>query len=327
VAGDEPKLQHFVHRAYLAGFQDRQFERRGEPALWVYLPEKKPFRQRPERVARRNYYYCFNQEEKRQFIAEHGLQKLEDLALPILRQLSDRKFSLNAEDRLTFAGYIAMAHTRVPTFERFLDFTAKLITAKKLELLAQHKRALESVVAEMSERTGEFIDPEDFRKKLTGGSVELHQTNRGWTVQEMFENLMMLQQVIFGMKWTLLLGTADDDGFLTSDNPVSLFDPLGSPIGGIGFMSSPAAHFTFPISRSVCLLAQHLRGPEASELNPSKIRSVNKGTITRVDSQLYAPFASSAVQQILDDVVKRKGGPRKVLFSKGRTVVKPDGAK
>jgi hypothetical protein len=164
-----------VHRAYLAGFQDPQLERRGEPALWVYLPEKKPFRQRPERVARRNYYYCFDREEKRQFIAEHGLQKLEDLALPILRQLSDRKFSLNPEDRLTFAGYVAMAHTRVPTFERFLDFAAKLIAAKKLELLAQHKRALESVVAEMNERTGESIDAEDFRKKLTGGSVELHQ--------------------------------------------------------------------------------------------------------------------------------------------------------
>ena len=98
-------------------------------------------------------------------------------------------------------------------------------------------------------------------------------------------------------------------------------------MGGIGFKSSPAAHFTFPISRSVCLLAQHLPGPEANELNPSRIRTVNKGTITRADSQLYAPFASNAVQQILNNVVKRKGGPRKVLFSKGRTVVKEDGSK
>jgi uncharacterized protein DUF4238 len=327
VPSEKPKAQHYVHRAYLAGFQDPQFEKRGEPALWVYVPEKKPFRQRPERVARRNYYYCFDREEKKQFIAEYGLQKLEDLALPILRQLSDRKFSLSAEDRLTFAGYVAMAHTRVPTFERFLDFTAKLIAAKKLELLAQHKQALESVVAEMSARTGESIDPEDFRKKLTGGSAELHQANRGWTVQEMFENLMMLQQVIFEMKWGFLLAAPDDDGFLTSDNPVSLFDPLGGPMGGIGFKSSPAAHFTFPISRNVCLLAQHLPGPEARELNPSSIRTVNKGTITRADSQLYAPFASNGVQEILNHVVKRKGGPKKVLFSKGLTVVKEDSRK
>jgi hypothetical protein len=327
MAGNEPKGQHYVHRAYLAGFQDPQFEMRGEPALWVYIPKKTPFRQRPDRVARRNYYYCFEQEEKRQFIAEHGLQKLEDLALPILRNLCNRKFSLNAEDRLTFAGYIALAHTRVPTFERFLDFTANLIYAKTMELLASDKRALESVVGEMSERTGESIDVEDFRKKLTGGSVELHQKNRGWTVQEMFKNLMMLQQVIFDMKWSFLLAAHDDDGFLTSDNPVSLFDPLASPLRGIGFRSSPASHFSFPLSRSVCLMAQHVPGSEARELNASQIRSVNRASITRADSQLYAPFVSSGVQKILNEVVRLKGGPKKVLFSKGRIVVEEENTK
>jgi hypothetical protein len=70
--GDEPNAQHYVHRAYLAGFQDPRFESRGEPALWVYIPEKNPFRQRPDRVAKLNY----QQEEKRQFVGEHGLQSL-----------------------------------------------------------------------------------------------------------------------------------------------------------------------------------------------------------------------------------------------------------
>lgn len=321
MAGTEPKAQHYVHRAYLAGFQDPQFERREEPALWVYIPEKRPFRQRPDRVARRNYYYCFEQGEKRQFVAEHGLQKLEDLALPILRDLSNRKFSLRVEDRVTFAGYVALAHTKVPTFERFLNFTASLINAKMMELLASDKAALASVVAEMSARTGESINPEEFRKQLTGGSVVIGQGNRGWTVQEMFKNLLMIQRVIYEMKWVLLLASNDDDGFLTSDNPVSLFDPSAGPMRGIGFKSSPTAHFTFPLSRGVCLLAQHVPDEETIELNPAQIRSVNRANITRADTQLYAPFISNGVQKILNDVVERRGGHRRVLFSKGRTVV------
>ncbi len=134
--------------------------------------------------------------------------------------------------------------------------------------------------------------------------------------------MLFLQEIIFDMKWTFLLAPEDDAGFLTSDNPVSLFDPVGGPLGGIGFASSPTAHFTFPISRDMCLLASHQQGPETAELNGFKVRSVNKGTITRADSQLYAPFKSEPVQKTLDSVLSQTSTSGKVLFSKGRVVEK-----
>jgi len=137
----------------------------------------------------------------------------------------------------------------------------------------------------------------------------------------MFGMMLFLQQVIFSMNWTFILAPEDDAGFLTSDNPVSLFDPIGVPSGGIGFASSPAAHFTFPISRGVALLAQHRQGPETAELNGVRVRSVNKGTIARADSQLYAPFRLVSVQRILDSVVSQRSTTGKVLFRKGRVVV------
>jgi len=318
--GDEPKGQHFVHRAYLEGFRDPEFEEMGESFVWLYIPGKSPFRQRPERVARRNYYYCYEHEAQRQFQAEHGLQKMEDLALPILREFRERRFALSAQDRLTFAGYIALSHTRVPTFERSINRLASLVTAKSLEFVANDKQALEWATAKIREDTGEDINPQEFQEKLTGGTCEVKQTNREWSLGQMFRMMLFLQQVIFGMKWTFLLAPEDDAGFLTSDNPVSLFDPVGGPLGGIGFASSPAAYFTFPISRGVCLLARHLQGPETAELNGSKARSVNKGTITRADTQLYAPFASRKVQSILDSVFGERTCSGKVLFRRGRVL-------
>src|SRR5579862_7541180 len=112
----EPKQQHFVHRAYLEGFVDPDYERRGESFLWAYLPGKSPFRQRPDRIAKRNYYYCFHHEEKRRFDFEHALQSLEDVALPVLRKFRSLQFNIDAEERLTFAGYVGLSYTRVPTF-------------------------------------------------------------------------------------------------------------------------------------------------------------------------------------------------------------------
>ncbi len=182
-----------MHRAYLEGFQDLELEKKGESFVWVYMRGKSPFHQRPERVAKRNYHYCYEREEQRQFQVEHGLQKLEGLALPILREFRDRRFALSAQDRLTFAGYIALSHTRVPTFEKSMDRLASLMAAKQLEFVANDKRALEWATAKIREETGEDINPREFQRKLTGGTVEMKQTYREWSLGQMFEMMLFLQ--------------------------------------------------------------------------------------------------------------------------------------
>jgi hypothetical protein len=265
----------------------------------MYMGNKFPFRQRPERVAKRNYYYCYRDGEKKSFEAEHNLQKLEDLALPTLRQLRERHFALKDEDRLTFAGYIALAHTRVPTFERRINHLTELLSAKQVEFAASNTRFLESAAKEIRKTTGEEISAEEFQKRLTGGSVMVSQTNRGWSLRETFRTLLGLQTLIFRMHWTFLLTPPD---VLPTIRSV-LFDPVARR--GIGFASSKEAHFTFPISRDVCLLAQHQRGPETVRLSSAEIRSVNSATIGQADGQLYAPFRSFAVQGILDRLASK----------------------
>jgi hypothetical protein len=319
VTEQNPKSQHYVQRAYLEGFQDPQLEGAGENLVWVYLPEKSPFRQRPGEVAVINYYYCHQDEETRKFDAEHHLQRLEDLAMPALHDLRLRQFDLSPQDRLTFAGYIALSHTRVPAFERSMNRLSSLVTGKQLELTTRDDKALQAVVNDMKQRSGEDITLEEFRKQLTGGTVKVTQENRGWSLRQMFHMLLFLQEVIFKMEWTFFVAPEGDSGFLTSDNPVSLFDPMGG-IGGTGFASSPAAHFTFPVSREVCLLAKHQSGPASIKLSASQVRFVNKATIERVDSQLYAPFRSLSVQAILDSVIKTRPAKKEVLLKKGKLV-------
>jgi hypothetical protein len=318
----EPKQHHYVQRAYLEGFADPDLESRGQCCLWTYLPGKSPFRQKPERIAKRNYYYCFDRENRRQFDFEHTLQELEDIALPILRKLRDRDFRLNPEERLTLAGYVGLAYTRVPRFEGVVNRFAMLDMAFKMEKFTSDPENLKLLAREETQKTGKEVTPEELLKTLNAGNVYLTQTNRGWSLEQTIRVMMLLQRIIFDMRWTLLIADEDDPGFLTSDNPVAVFDAPTVDIPGTGFLSSRDTYFTFPISREVCLMARHTPGPaqRVARISPAGVRQINKGIINRADTQLYAPFRSQNVQELHDAAISARGKPKRIMVKQGKIV-------
>jgi hypothetical protein len=318
----QPKQHHYVHRAYLEGFVDPDCEKRGEYFIWAYMLGKSPFRQRPERIAKRNYYYCFDRENRRQFDFEHTLQRLEDISLPVLRKLRSGNFLLDPEERLTLAGYVALSYTRVPTFENLVNRFAMLDMALKVKKFESDEENLKLIAREESEKTGREVNVEDIRKTLNAGNVFLTQSNRGWSLEQMVRVMMTLQRIIFEMRWVFLVAEDTDPGFLTTDNPVAVFDAPTVDVPGTGFLSSPNTYVTFPISREICLLAKHLSGPaqKVARISGTGVRQVNKGSILRADTQLYAPFQSQRVQKIHDAEAALRGKPRRVMIKQGRIV-------
>lgn len=132
---------------------------------------------------------------------------------------------------------------------------------------------------------------------------------------------MMLQQILYEMRWTFLIAENEDSGFLTSDNPVALFDSPGVDVPGTGFKSSPDTYLTFPISRRICLLAKHIgSSQQVSRISSADVRKVNKGAIARADAQLYAPFRSSKIQQLHHAAVFARGNPKRVMIKHGKIV-------
>ncbi len=182
-------------------------------------------------------------------------------------RLREGRFELSPEDKLTFSGYIALSHTRVPTFERSMNRITELLSAKQLEFTIANDRALQSIVNKLNERSGEKMTLEEYRKQLTGGSVVVSQTNRGWTLRQMFQ-MLLLQRVIFDMAWTFLPASEGDDGFLTSDNPVALFDPNK---GCAGFVVIPLPTLPFRF-RGIFAFLQPASRPLIAEINASKVR-------------------------------------------------------
>jgi hypothetical protein len=318
----EPKHHHYVQRAYLEGFIDFDYERRRESYLWTYMPKKSPFRQKPERIAKRNYYYCFERDNKRRFDVEHVLQQLEDVSLPVLKKLRSSQLDINPEERLTFAGYMALSYTRVPTFERTINRVTAIHEALEVEKFAANVENLKLMAKEERELTGQEVTADEIRGRFTGGNVVVTQKSREWSLSQMVRVTIMIQQILFNMRWIFLVAPDGDQGFLTSDNPVSLFDAPHVDVPGTGFLSSSEAYLTFPVSRDICLLLRHRAGVSqaVTRVASSRVREVNKGTILRADTQLYAPFQSRKVQQLLDSVVNARPAPKRVLIKKGKVV-------
>lgn len=132
--------------------------------------------------------------------------------------------------------------------------------------------------------------------------------------------MLAMQKLFFQMHWSFLIAPTGSEGFLTSDNPVSVFDPAAGPNEGAGFLGNPAAYFTFPIGREICLLAQFQPKALPAHVTDSDVRRTNKGTITRADSQLYAPFQSDRVRQLFDHVSEQKKRSRRILLKRGHVV-------
>lgn len=284
------------------------------------MPNKKPFPQKPEKVARRNYYYCYEDGEKRQFIAEKGLGKLEDASLPALEQLRSGNCDLSDEDRLTFAGYISLSHLRVPTAEQRINHIEALMQAHMFEAVANHPPALKHVITKIEETEGEKIDPDEFHRNLVGGSLIVNQANRGWTLRRMFQMLVPLQESIFRMHWCFLTCENGDPGFLTTDNPVCLYDPTPLFGPGIGFASSPKAHFLFPVCRTICLVGGHREMLRTRKMPPAKVRATNSMNLEQADRQVYAPFKSDGIQKLLNQHIENKSPHKKVIFRHGKVV-------
>jgi len=127
----------------------------------------------------------------------------------------------------------------------------------EVEKFASNIKNLEKIaLLEESEHTGGEITPEEIRGRLNGGNVVLKPTNRGWSLTQMIQVMMLIQENRIRHVLGFSPGSRRRPS-LTSDNPVALFDAPGLDVPGTGFLSSPDTYLTFPVCRNVSLRAKH----------------------------------------------------------------------
>jgi hypothetical protein len=290
--GDQWKNQHTVQEAYLKAFCDPvPHEKTRAAVLWVHSANEVPARRVPKKCAVEPYFYCHDDNGQRSFLVEKELSYLESASGPVVKAARNGNLPTTLRDRYTLTGYVAMSLVRTTTGKSLIDQDTIDHSVQQIRDLINDPVRHAEFCAAMERETGKRMDPEESKRKLTGGKVRAVQTNRGWSLGMMGKMLIFFQQRFMGMR--LLLMHANDAFFVTSDCPVAVHDLSTMPLLPQGFQS---LGMRFPLSREYCLAGTYSPGPARLELDADQVRNLNGFLVRQADRFVYAPFDADYIQ-------------------------------
>jgi len=291
------RAQHFVQRAYLAGFCDQHLnDGMRKPFLRVFSPEMPMKRRTPETCAVKKWFYCFDQDGKRSFAIEEILSEMESASSAVLDGARKGRLPSATKDRLTLAGYIALSMVRTPTAKKIVDQAYIDHQMERFRALIDTPGQLEVYLQEHEQKTGIRRDAAEDRRKLKGGRIRVSQTNHAWSLRMMFAQLSIFQRRIMSMHWTLLQSNA---AFLTSDNPVILYSPRDRQSDVQRGRMEP--DLIFPISRQFCLIGSASPVDHYAVIDDDQTKLINIASIKRAERFVYSPFDALYIQEELDE--------------------------
>lgn len=292
----EPKAHHYVQCAYLEGFCDPELkDGTGSSRVRVYSPNRSMRTQIPRECAVQNYFYCFDQDGKRNFVVEKTLADMESDSVPVLNAARQGRLPNNLTDRLTLASYIALSIVRTPTAKRIVDQAYIDVNIERFRQLIDTPGQLEAYLEKEAKKTGIKRDADESRRKLKGGQIRAIQTSHGGSLLMMFQQLPVLQEKIMNTHWTLL---RSDAMFLTCDQPVTLHSPHRKLAHLRPGQIDP--DFLFPISRKFSLAGSSTHQDPYGELDKEGTKVFNIALIKRADRFVYSPFDAPYIQEELD---------------------------
>jgi hypothetical protein len=93
------------------------------------------------------------------------------------------------------------------------------------------------------------INAARLREFILSDRYTIRVENKAWKIKMMFQLMLDFMPIIDRMSWRWLV--SDEQAFVTSDHPVTIFDPAGKdPLAG-GFLQ-PQAELSFPLSSHLC---------------------------------------------------------------------------
>jgi len=247
---NKKKKQHTIPRCYLDRFTNK------DGLLWVLDKNDKVFRAKPKNILTERHFYTITLPFKKgSFVIEDTLANIESGYANIFATKIEKGASLTKEERgivAVFAG--AMLSRTKPHRESlrnmFIGLDKKLAEWKSF--FQQHPKARE-FSSKLPRGDGESISQSDL-KKIIENLDEVHST-------ALIETLPEISNIIFKMKWSLLVPENEKDEFITSDNPCVLLRPEAiKKFGPNAFGSRPGliykdVELTLPLSSKRALLA------------------------------------------------------------------------
>lgn len=279
---------HIIPESYLKGFTDPDTPAGQEPYLHLYDFAEGAWSSRaPKKALRQTDYYALPRLEGEEKDAlDHGpMGAIEGRAAAIVRNKIARKFPLTPEEKRDYAEFIALMIGRVPAHRERMDRIIEEMAMLPMRLIAKHNPERYLQMAEAYGRKTGMQAPSTSDWALVDDGTLRLRASQSQQLQGMAGVLDVAPVAIGKMRW-LFYHTLPPKYFITSDNPVSLRVP-DHPEWGLGLRRKDI-QLTFPVTRSVSLLAAWPQDGEAGEvihLDLPAIIEVAPGTVVNIDDE------------------------------------------
>jgi hypothetical protein len=284
-----PKRNHHIlPRLYLKGFVEED----GKPFIWQFK-RGGPFNPGKHRLsnprwmsigspaATPDYYAYPHASDKAAFEKIENLlmsfEQRSDLILAKIRSLQ----GITVDEKRVFAFYINQMNRRVPNYRKAQERNLpKVRAALEDEVREKFKLPNSEETTKLLERIMNKTESPDYIVKLHLDSIARTEDSK-------------VAEAIAGMKWRFIV-TTPELGFITSDNPMFYFEPLG--------LLNPSSEVSFPVSTTVSLVAsQSAQFREGySDASSQRVKELNRRTASRASQVAYFHRADSWVQTLLD---------------------------
>lgn len=312
------KRHHYIPRFYLDGFVDPH----NKPYIWVYEKgNPKIVKAIAKNIAVQKDYYSFTTPEggRDSETFENILAGIEGRVSPIFRKIKNQE-NLNDQERRLFSIFLAFNMTRVPNFRENIEEMLGGTMKKMNMILASDPRSFEAMIEKFERDTGKKIgmSVEEFRKFIVEGQYDIRATPQ-FSLGMVALMARGFAPIFSKIKWAFLEATGDYK-FLTSDNPLSYFDPTHDPKSffGVGLLNKNV-EVTFPISKDLMFLGMWKNFEGDKRLSNESVKKMNRRTVI---STLRFVFASQYSDELNRLVQKyRDSAPRTRVDSVGPYIV------
>ncbi|MBX5188580.1 DUF4238 domain-containing protein [Rhizobium sp. NZLR3b] len=282
--GRSKKKQHYVPRAYLSAWTDSATPAGQTPYIWIFEKEGGPGKRKsPEKTFTETDIYTIPMlDGSRDLRLEDGLQQLEQGIGTLRREFLEERRQLPTVRHIKLIAFLSALQARTPAFREHHRSQYQKLLKIGDEILAQ----MATKTLEERRRIGALSSLSNGQRMTMDQVREIAER----PIQALLPRFLRVEvPILVQMQSTILCATGNAE-FITSDAPVSRYDPeaqkrpLQFRSAGLAF---PTIEIVMPLSPRMALLVHHTQ-PMSRGIKPIVYCNVEEEIVEEVNRRTRA---------------------------------------
>lgn len=303
----EPKKHHYLPQFYLENFKidnDNKI-----PQINVIIKNKRPFDTFVSAIkdtgCETDYHTLeINDTEKDRSTVESNLSKVETIHASLVKKIITKK-KIDSDDKEELIKFLLLMRMRVPTNKKHIEGLLKSCVKTTYNIL---------------DKCGKLPPkPKILQDIIDKGINPIKISISNWKlVQEMFRHAQNEDLIKVHKKLNMTLcEICDDEFFITSDVPVSIYYPKHDGTYGTPILSAKTELF-LPISNKFGILfTNHQNAPEHIILSKKQTNEFNRRTIIMAKTFLYLPKITDSIIKLIKRYWNQNAGQTLDVIDQG----------